>query len=56
MERLMKIVEDSKRSKLAAGSKLSVKLVALTEKDDIEAYHMTFERIVEGQRITGHTI
>ena len=39
MNRLMKVVEYSKTgdsSKLAPGSKLSVKLVAIAEKDDIE--------------------
>ena len=54
MNRLMKVVEYSKTgdsSKLAPGSKLSVKLVALAEKDDIEAYLVTFERIMEGQKI-----
>ena len=54
VERLMKMVESSTAtdsSKLATSSRLGVKLVALNEKDDIEAYLVTFERIMEGQKI-----
>ena len=52
MERLMKVVEGSTGgAQSTAGTKLNVKLVPLTEKDDIEAYLVTFERIMEGQKI-----
>ena len=49
MERLMKVVEGSTGgAQSTAGTKLNVKLVPLMEKDDIEAYLVTFERIMEG--------
>ena len=52
MERFMKVVEGSTgAAKSTSGTKLNVKLVALTETDDIEAYLVTFERIMEGQKI-----
>ena len=45
MERLMKVVEDSKATSAAktVGELSGVKLVPLSEKDDIEAYLVTFE-------------
>ena len=54
MERLMKVVEDSTATTAAksVGGELSgVKLVPLSEKDDIEAYLVTFERIMEAHKI-----
>ena len=48
METLMKLVE-AKAAKPA--SELSVKLVPLNEKDDIEAYLVTFERIMEAHKV-----
>ena len=48
MEELMKVVE-AKESKPA--KELSMKLVPLTERDDIEAYLVTFERIMEAHKV-----
>ena len=50
MEKLMKLVED-KTARAKPASELSVKLVPLTEKDDIEAYLVTFERIMEAHKV-----
>ena len=49
MESLMKLVEDSRVAKPAG--ELHVKLVPLTDKDDIEAYLVTFERIMEAHKV-----
>ena len=55
MDRLMKLVESSAKAadgpKQILGPQLSVKLVSLTDKDDIEAYLVTFERVMAGQGI-----
>ena len=53
MERLMKVVEDSKATSAAksVGELSGVKLVPLSEKDDIEAYLVTFERIMEAHKV-----
>ena len=52
MERLMKMVEDQKTGSIAKpGAELSVTLVPLTEKDDIESYLVTFERIMVAHKI-----
>ena len=54
VERLMKVVEESKTATVAAKSvnELSgVKLVPLSEKDDIEAYLVTFERIMKAHKV-----
>ena len=56
MEQLMKLMSETAKAppgelKPTTGSQLTVKLAALTEKDDIEAYLVTFERIMEGQKI-----
>ena len=50
MERLLK-VEVSKPTAAKAAGELSVKLVPLSEKDDIEAYLVTFERIMEAHKV-----
>ena len=52
----MKVVEDSKATSAAksVGGELSgVKLVPLSEKDDIEAYLVTFEHIMEAHKVDG---
>ena len=53
METLMKLVEESRTAHPHKSSQdlLSVKLVPLTEKDDIEAYLVTFERIMVAHKI-----
>ena len=53
MERLMKVVEDSKATSTAksVGELSSVKLVPLSEKDDIEAYLVTFERVMGAHKV-----
>ena len=53
MERLMKVVEDSKATSAAktVGELSGVKLVPLSEKDNIEAYLVTFERIMEAHKV-----
>ena len=56
MEQLMKLMSETVKApprelKPTTGSQLTVKLAALTEKDDIKAYLVTFERIMEGQKI-----
>ena len=53
MERMMKVVEESKATAAAktAGELSGVKLVPLSEKDDIEAYLVTFERIMEAHKV-----
>lgn len=54
MERLMKVVEDSKAAsavKSISGELSGVKLVPLSEKDDVEAYVVTFERIMEAHKV-----
>ena len=53
MERLMKVVEDSKTTPAAksVGELSGAKLVPLSEKDDIEAYLVTFERIMEAHKV-----
>ena len=51
MERLLKVVEVSKPTAAKAAGELSVKLVPLSEKDDIEAYLVTFERIMEAHKV-----
>ena len=48
----MKMVEDTQKSKGASPKReLSVKLVPLSDKDDIEAYLVTFERVLTAQKI-----
>ena len=61
METLMKIVEAKAKEEGPKTTELgSVKLVPLSEKDDIEAYLVTFERIMKAHtrslRIDGRTI
>ena len=52
MEFLMKMVEDTQKSKgVSPKRELSVKLVPLSDKDDIEAYLVTFERVMTAQKI-----
>ena len=55
VERLMKVVEESKSTTVASRSvhnELSgVKLVPLSERDDIEAYLVTFERIMKAHKV-----
>ena len=56
IERLMKVVEDSKATsaaKLVGGELSGVKLVSLSERYDIEAYLVTFERIMDTHKIDG---
>ena len=50
MARLMKVVEDSSAAK-SVGELSGVKLVPLSERDDIEAYLVTFERIMKAHKI-----
>ena len=54
---LMTLVRNSQPSAESTPAKLSggvpqVKLVPLTEQDDIEAYLVTFERIMQAYKIT----
>ena len=52
MDKLMKVVETTAKTEAKPAVKeLSVKLVPLSEKDDIEAYLVTFERIMEAHKI-----
>ena len=51
MEKLMKVVESTVTAEAKPAKELSVKLVPLTEKDDIGAYLVTFERIMEAQKV-----
>ena len=52
LESLMKVVADSRKPEVVSQKReLSVKLVPLTEKDDIEAYLVTFERIMAAHRV-----
>jgi hypothetical protein len=51
MEKLMKVVETIAKAEAKPVKELSVKLVALTEKDDIEAYLVTFERIMAAHKV-----
>ena len=52
MDRLMKIVEEQKSASASKGTtELSVKLVALTELDDIKSYLVTFERIMTAHKV-----
>ena len=51
MESLMKLVETSSKKEVSPPKELSVKLVPLTEKDDIESYLVMFERIMEAHKI-----
>ena len=52
MEVLMKLVSDSHKAKTPLGNVPQVKLVPLTEQDDIESYLVTFERIMDAYKIT----
>ena len=53
MEKLMKVVADSKATPVPTvkGELSGVKLVPLSEKDDIEAYLVTFERVMEAHKV-----
>eukprot|EP00731_Ephydatia_muelleri_P004053 Em0002g229a len=52
MAALMKLVEDSQKAKVVSPKReLSVKLVPLSDKDDIEAYLITFERVMTAQKV-----
>lgn len=52
LESLMKVVADSRKPEVVSQKReLSVKLVPLTEKYDIEAYLVTFERIMAAHRV-----
>ena len=52
MESPMKLVEDTQKSKgVSTKRELSVKLVPLSDKDDIEAYLVAFERVMTAQKI-----
>ena len=53
MQTLMKLVKESRTAHPHKSSQnmLSVKLVPLTEKDDIEVYLVTFERIMVAHKI-----
>ena len=55
MEKLMKVVADSISTRVTTckiKSELSgVKLVPLSEKDEIEAYLVTFERVMEAHKV-----
>ena len=56
MDRLMKTVEEQKSASASKGTtELSVKLVALTELDNIESYLVTFEQIMTAHKVDkGH--
>ena len=48
----MKLVEEMQKSQgVSPKRELSVKLVPLSDKDDIEAYLVTFERVMTAQKI-----
>ena len=51
MEKLMRIVEERSASSSKGASELSVKLVALMERDDSESYLVTFERIMTAHKV-----
>ena len=51
MEKLMRIVEERSASSSKGATELSVKLVALMERDDIESYLVTFERIMTAHKV-----
>ena len=51
MEALMKLVSESHKAKTPLGNGPQVKLVPLTEQDDIESYLVTFERIMDAYKI-----
>ena len=52
MAALMKLVEDSQKAKVVSPKReLSVKLVPLSDKDDIEAYLVTFEHVMTAQKM-----
>ena len=51
MESLMKLVETLMRKEASKPKELSVKLVPLTENDDIESYLVMFECIMEAHKI-----
>ena len=53
MEKLMKVVADSKATPVTKikGELSGVKLVPLSERDDIEAYLVTFERVMEAHKV-----
>ena len=52
MDRLIKIVEEQRgASAPKVATELNVKLVALTERDDIESYLVTFERIMAAHNV-----
>ena len=51
MEKLMRIVEERSSSSSKGATELSVKLVALMERDDIESYLVTFERIMTAHKV-----
>ena len=52
MDKLMKVVETTAKTESnPAVKELSVKLVPLSEKDDIKAYLVTFKRIMEAYKI-----
>ena len=55
MEILVRLVERPRDEEGIGRGKpeLSIKLVPLSEKDDIEAYHITFERIMVAHRNIG---
>ena len=51
MDRLIKIVEEQRSTSASkVSTELSVKLVALTERDNIESYLVTFERIMAAHK------
>ena len=52
MDVLMKLVSDSHKSKGPLGNVPPVKLVPLTEQDDIESYLVTFERIMDAYKLS----
>ena len=52
MESLLRVVSDTTARPSSVNRPADVKLVPLTEKDDIEAYLVTFERIMAAHEIT----
>ena len=51
MEKLMRIIEERSASSSKGATELSVKLVALMERDDIESYLVTFKRIMTAHKV-----
>ena len=51
MDNLVKLVEETAKQR-SRGSEITVKLVPLNEKDDVEAYLVTFERIMAAHNIS----